>query len=78
VDTIAVGGTVTWHWVDSGHNVTPYQNTAFTASPTQNSGSTYGPITFTAPGTYSYQCTIHSRFDQYFGLTGMLGQIVVR
>ena len=78
VDTIAVGGTVTWHWVDSGHNVTPVQNTAFTASPTQNAGSTYGPITFTTPGTYTYRCTLHSDFDYFSELTGMGGRIVVR
>ena len=76
-DTIAVGGTVTWHWVSSGHNVTPI-NTIFAASPTQNAGSTYGPITFTTPGTYRYRCTNHSSVVAYLGLIGMRGLIVVR
>ncbi len=78
VDTIAAGGTVTWQWVGNGHNVTPYQNTAFTASPTQSAGFTYGPITFTTPGTYTYRCTIHSGVVNILGLLGMRGRIVVR
>lgn len=77
-DTIAVGGTVTWEWEGSGHNVTPYQNSAFTASPTQNAGSTFGPVTFTTPGTYRYRCTIHSTVVDFLGLVGMQGRIVVR
>jgi adhesin/invasin len=78
VDTVAVGGTVTWQWVGSGHNVTPYQNSAFVASPTQNAGSIFGPITFTTPGTYRYRCTIHSAVVDILGLLGMQGRIVVR
>jgi adhesin/invasin len=77
-DTIAVGGTVTWQWVASGHNVTPYQNSAFAASPTQGAGSAFGPITFTTPGTYRYRCTIHSSVVTILGLIGMQGRIVVR
>jgi plastocyanin len=77
VDTIAVGGTVTWQWVDSGHNVTPFGNSAFTASGTESAPFTFGPITFSAPSTYLYVCTIHSRVVDYFGLVGMTGMIVV-
>jgi adhesin/invasin len=77
VDTIGVGGTVTWTWVDAGHNVTPYMNSAFTASPTQGPPATLGPVTFTAPGVYVYRCTIHSSVVADF-LVGMQGEIVVR
>jgi hypothetical protein len=43
------------------HNVTPYLNSAFTASETQSAPFTFGPITFDSPGTYRYRCTIHSQ-----------------
>jgi len=76
-DTIGVGGTVTWKWVNAGHNVTPYQNSAFTASPTQGPPATLGPVTFTSPGVYRYRCTVHSSLVADL-LLGMQGQIVVR
>jgi hypothetical protein len=78
VDTIGAGGTVTWRWAGQGHNVTPYQNSAFTPSPTQSAPFTFGPITFASPGTYLYRCTVHSQVVQFFGLVGMRGEIVVR
>ena len=76
-DTIGVGGTVTWKWVDAGHNVTPVMNSAFTATPTQGPPATFGPVTFNAPGIYRYRCTVHSSFVADL-LFGMQGQIVVR
>lgn len=78
VDTVAVGGTVTWEWAGQQHNVTPYGNSAFTASSTQSAPATFGPIAFTAPGTYVYRCTIHSMVVDILGLVGMRGEIVVR
>lgn len=78
VDTVAVGGSVTWHWEQGGHNVTPYENTGFTASGTHGAGFTFGPITFSEPGTYRYRCTNHSTFVTSLGLVGMRGRIVVR
>jgi plastocyanin len=60
------------------HNVTPYLNSAFTASETQSAPLTFGPITFDSPGTYRYRCTIHSRVVDVLGLVGMRGEIVVR
>jgi plastocyanin len=77
VDTIAVGGTVTWEWVGRGHNVTPY-GTAFTESGTHSLPFTFGPITFNARGEYTYRCTIHSRVERYLGLILMRGVIIVR
>jgi plastocyanin len=78
VDTISVGGTVTWQWSGHGHNVTSYGNAAFDPSPTQSAPFTFGPITFATPGTYLYHCTIHSQVVDYLGLVGMRGEIVVR
>jgi plastocyanin len=78
VDTIGVGGAVTWTWVSSGHNVTPYGNTAFAGSGTQSAPFTYGPITFDTPGTYYYRCTLHSTEVWDLGLIGMRGRVVVR
>jgi plastocyanin len=68
VDTVAVGGTVTWSWVGSDHNVTP-DAALPTASGTHNAGFTYDFL-FAAPGTYIYHCTNHP--------PGMVGTIVVR
>ena len=39
---------------------------------------TFGPITFSARGTYVYCCTIHRQVLPYLGLVGMRGTIVVR
>jgi plastocyanin len=78
VDTIGVGGTVTWNWAGQGHNVTPTGNSAFVASGTQSAPFTFGPVTFNMPGTYGYRCTNHSRVVDFFGLIGMRGEIVVR
>jgi plastocyanin len=68
VDTVAAGGTVTWTWVGSDHNVTP-DAALPPASGTQNAPFTHGPIIFAAPGTYNYHCTNHP--------PGMVGTIVV-
>ncbi len=67
VDTVAVGGTVTWNWVGIGHNVTP-DAALPTASGTQDTPFTYD-FTFLAAGTYNYHCTNHP--------PGMVGTIVV-
>ncbi len=68
VDTIAVGGTVTWTWVSGTHGVQSTGTPSFTTSPTQSSGS-YS-YTFGTAGTYTYDCTVHG--------TLMTGQIVVQ
>jgi plastocyanin len=54
--TIALGGQVTWTWSGSQpHNVT-FQSGE--SSATQSSGTF--SRTFTAAGSFSYQCTVHS------------------
>lgn len=67
--TIAVGDSVTWQFVEAPHNVT-FNGLAPAAGdvPDQQPGSEVSR-TFTAPGTYDYECTIHS---------GMQGSVVVQ
>lgn len=71
--TIAVGGTVTWTWTNTGstpHSVESEGSPSFTSSEIQaGNGSTYH-VTFTEPGTYQYDCAVHGR--------AMTGTIVVR
>ena len=70
VDTIPVGGTVTWTWTGSlPHGVHSTGSTSFTSSRIMT-GSGMHAVTFTAPGTYQYDCAVHG--------TAMSGTIVVR
>lgn len=76
VDTVQAGGTVTWTWAvlaTNPHDVTSTGSPSFTSSTTTAQPFTYGPITFTTPGTYSYYCTVHGA-----PAAGMWGRIVVR
>jgi plastocyanin len=70
VDTIAVGGTVTWTWATGAilHSVQSTGSPTFTNSSSQTAG-TYS-FTFNSAGTYTYDCIQHG--------TGMNGRIVVR
>ena len=69
VDTIPVGGTVTWTWTGSlPHGVHSTGSTSFTSSRIMT-GSGMHAVTFTAPGTYQYDCAVHG--------TAMRGTIVV-
>ncbi|MFL5574482.1 MAG: plastocyanin/azurin family copper-binding protein [Gemmatimonadaceae bacterium] len=73
VDTVAVGGTVTWTWAANAslpHSVQSLGSPSFTSSAIQTgSGSTH-KVTFAAPGTYQYDCAVHGR--------SMTGTIVVQ
>lgn len=70
VDTIAVGGKVTWTWAAGsiGHSVRSTGSPSFTSSMTQTSG--IFPFTFTVAGSYTYDCAVHGG--------AMSGVIVVR
>jgi plastocyanin len=76
---VAVGGTVTWHWVGgNGHSVTPQGSPTF--NPQAN--VSYPPkdlvVTFPTAGTYHYYCTVHGVTDANgYGGT-MVGTVVVR
>jgi plastocyanin len=75
VDTVAAGGTVTWEWVGSGHNVTAAFVPANT-SETHSAPFTYS-LTFNRRGTFTYRCTNHSQLIGDF-IVGMWGVIVIR
>ncbi len=66
--TIAAGGTVTWQISGATHNVTFGANKPAGGDIGDTSGGSVSR-TFTATGTYSYQCTRHS---------GMTGQVTVQ
>ena len=72
-DTVAVGGIVTWTWTNNqgvSHSVESEGSTSFASSPIMSgNGQTYA-VTFTAAGTYQYDCAVHG--------TAMSGTIVVR
>ena len=70
VDTIPVGGTVTWTWSGSlPHSVQSLGSSSFASSATKTGNGTYA-VTFPAPGTYQYDCAVHGQL--------MTGTIVVR
>ena len=70
IDTVAVGGTVTWTWSGSApHSVASLGPPSFTSSTTRTGSGTYA-FTFTAAGSYTYDCIIHGG--------SMSGTIVVR
>jgi plastocyanin len=83
VDTVAVGGTVTWDFPvgSAQHNVISTGSPAFTSLPSTYPADsalfdgplTYGPLTFNGGGTYRFYCTDHGTPN-----TGMRGSVVVR
>jgi len=69
VDTVAVGGKVTWTWTGAvNHSVQSTGSPSFTSSTIKASG-TY-QFTFNAAGTYHYDCAVHGAI--------MTGIIVVK
>jgi plastocyanin len=72
VDTVAVGGTVTWTWASTATNPHDVTSTGSPSFPGQETAVQPPPFshTFTSAGTYNYLCTVHG--------TGMNGRIVVR
>ena len=73
VDTIAVGGVVTWIWGNTGitqHSVQSLGSPSFTSSATKLGNGQMHAVTFSAAGTYQYNCAVHG--------AQMTGRIVVR
>jgi plastocyanin len=73
VTTVAVGGTVTWTWTGTGstsHSVQSQGSPGFTSSAILNGDGSAYQVTFTAAGTYQYDCAVHG--------SAMSGRIVVR
>jgi plastocyanin len=78
VDTVAVGGSVTWTWAPSAgapHDVTSTGSPSFTSRGTVTPPPVPDPhqVSFPAAGTYNYYCTIHGS-----PTSGMRGRIVVK
>jgi plastocyanin len=73
VDTVAAGSMVTWTWTNTGsvsHSVESEGSPGFASSQiVAGDGTTYA-ITFSAPGTYEYDCAVHGQ--------QMTGRIVVQ
>ena len=69
VDTIVAGAAVTWTWTGAlPHSVRSVGTPSFTSSGTHTGSGTYA-VTFTNPGTYKYDCSVHGQ--------AMTGTIVV-
>jgi plastocyanin len=77
--TIPVGSTVTWQWGANAtaHNVISIGTPSFQSSPTQNGPFTYS-VTFTAPGTYRYYCSVHASSTDPVSPGFMTGSITVQ
>jgi plastocyanin len=56
---ISAGSTVKWHWATSGHSVASTGSPSFQGSDILNADATYGPILFSTPGVYRYECAVH-------------------
>jgi plastocyanin len=72
VDTIAVGGTMTWTWVNTGgtaHSVRFSANPQLSSTIMSGAGKSY-TATFTTAGTYQYDCAVHG--------SAMTGRVVVQ
>jgi len=73
VDTVAVGDTLAWTWVNTGgveHSVQSVGATSFPSSAIRSgNGSTYGAV-FPTAGTFRYNCAVHGN--------EMTGTIVVQ
>jgi plastocyanin len=76
VDTVAVGGTVTWTWAPAAasHSVTSNPPPSFTSSTTKAAPNNH-QFTFPTAGTYRYYCSVHATSAS---TTGMIGRIVVK
>lgn len=75
--SLAVGGSVTWNWVGSGHSVTSDGAPSFSPNaPIQNSPNTLGPVVFATAGNYQYYCRVHGSAGGYGG--SMVGTIFVQ
>jgi plastocyanin len=72
VDTVAVGGTVTWTWgsgANMPHSVQSLGSPSFTSSSIMTGSGNTHSATFGAAGTYQYDCAVHGQL--------MTGRIVV-
>lgn len=70
VDTLAVGGTVTWTWADAGAHTVRFEDPGLSESPEYDETGSVFSMPFPAAGTYAYDCRVHGPL--------MTGSIVVK
>jgi plastocyanin len=73
VDTVAIGGSVTWTWTNTGdvpHGIQSLGSPAFPTGAVRTGDGYIYRVTFNIAGTYQYDCLVHG--------TMMPGTIVVR
>ena len=70
VDTVAVGGTVTWTWTQAGTHGVRFDDTSIPSSADLAASGSVFSTSFTTAGSFTYDCTIHG--------PAMSGTIVVR
>ena len=70
VDTVAVGTTVTWHWLSGSHSVQSKGTPHFASSAVLSGNGTKYSVRFTQAGTYQFNCIRHP--------IKMTGRIVVK
>ena len=58
--SISAGSAVKWTWDASNHSVASYGADLFQGSDVQLAGDTWGPILFSTPGVYTYECAVHT------------------
>lgn len=76
--TILKGGTVTWNWTGSNHNVTSVLSPSFAPnSGTHDAPWTFGPVTFANTGSYRFICSNHGSVSGST-VSGMSGTVTVQ
>jgi plastocyanin len=75
---VVKGGTVTWTWTGTGHNVTSVLSPSFSpGSGTHDAPWTYGPVTFDNAGSYRFICSVHGAVSGS-NVSGMNGTVTVQ
>jgi plastocyanin len=69
-DTVAVNGTVTWTWTQSGTHSVHFSDPSLPDGPAISGDGAQHSVTFSQIGTFAYACGIHG--------SEMVGTIVVR
>ncbi|MEO8031438.1 MAG: hypothetical protein ABJC74_11670 [Gemmatimonadota bacterium] len=77
VDTLAVGGTVTWQWDQFTHDVTSFGDPGFIDIPS-HTGVQAPQTIFPNPGTYKFVCLSHGTNPTPATCSGMCGTLVVK
>jgi plastocyanin len=69
-DTVAVGGTVTWTWIEPGSHGVRFDDPTLSDGPELSASGSVSSTTFPAAGSFTYDCSVHGAV--------MAGTIVVK